>query len=1231
MKATELILINWGNVPSKTYTLTEVTALTGETGSGKSSLLDAIVAVMSGGIQRIGRFNSASDDGKTSRHKNVTYRSVGSYVLGGAGTLFARGSAHGYAAMVFEPDALENTLPVTAIFGASASWAETPGSGGEMHRTTTVHDTCLIIVVGERVGFKDFHVPRTDGKVEQVEVSKLADHLRDIYGIKKGHRKTGVIDKSKEPVKFLQALYAQFRGLEEVSRDEAERAAFVFCRFIPQENIDQIGISEFVRRYMLPDPQGTEEFGGMAQHIKANRLLHEQAELIEQRIKVLSSSADAATQYATAFLRGAHLDVRRLEGRRKAVEQQIAEIDRSIKKLHDENIRDEKEVESLKKRLDEARKNHSDLLSQLNMNEPYRNHRELIDRRARRLAVVTGCCVKAKKLARDVQRAVQFIPVLELARSAKHFESLSSLVSTALRPFELALPGLRELIAQLGSMDEQSTESAASLLTAWTTINERAKASSPAFWGMRDSLVGEERPLIAELAAAKAKLEAEEQALQEQRGLAERELALMSKLGRVSYPKRTEDTLKYIKEHEPKANPVVLCDVVQGVRDEQWQAAIEGYIGGSRYDIVVDPVHERSVNRLLDGMPGGRGSLVQSGVAKTEAEQRAPHADSIVHELIVDHPYAKAYLYARFGGVVKVEDAADLAGVRQGLTKSGSAAGGMRTYFALAPDHELTFGRRARELKAIALQKRIENGRRRETEIRNDLEMLRKLQEASNVVEDVGDTMFVDLCTEAITELEQAVVLDEQIKVIDTGSFASLTALEATERELIATREKDIDGLSKDIATRTERIRNQASDREHKVTEQGEAEGDRIAAQSHALALLAATPWIPHQAIEDYCAKQAEGRLPGDEYSEPRRSQLQISQRARNDLMKHLRDYNEMSAGHGGGIAFEKLADQPAEDKACFELAVDIYAEIDKTLSALRNDTLAKIRGKLQEFELEMRRSFSSYFCSRLLREVDNATRIIKDLNSELMMHTFGHDTFEFEAMPASSEYEDRLAFFRFVHEKNDDERFDLFAPDALSEKHAAIRDRILSLFTATDESAREELARISDYRNYRQYEMYKCTYVNGKLVRTALSRQMTDSGGEKETGLLVARAATLSSALHLRDNQPHLRFVAIDELMKKTDEQRIRNAVKYLTDSLKLQVLFVMPTRSIGPFKDVPNSEHNLVKCDTSYPIGELAHKIIAQHFVYDRNHIAKLRVSRIEEVTRKAGGEFDAMEALR
>ena len=62
MKLDKLILVNWGALRSQEYPMGGMTLLTGPTGSGKSTMLDALQTVMTAVYQNIFNYNPGQDE-----------------------------------------------------------------------------------------------------------------------------------------------------------------------------------------------------------------------------------------------------------------------------------------------------------------------------------------------------------------------------------------------------------------------------------------------------------------------------------------------------------------------------------------------------------------------------------------------------------------------------------------------------------------------------------------------------------------------------------------------------------------------------------------------------------------------------------------------------------------------------------------------------------------------------------------------------------------------------------------------------------------------------------------------------------------------------------------------------------------------------------------------------------------------------------------------------------------
>ncbi|HGX92417.1 MAG TPA: hypothetical protein ENK35_03790, partial [Candidatus Tenderia sp.] len=165
---------------------------------------------------------------------------------------------------------------------------------------------------------------------------------------------------------------------------------------------------------------------------------------------------------------------------------------------------------------------------------------------------------------------------------------------------------------------------------------------------------------------------------------------------------------------------------------------------------------------------------------------------------------------------------------------------------------------------------------------------------------------------------------------------------------------------------------------------------------------------------------------------------------------------------------------------------------------------------------------------------------------------------------------------------------------------------------------------RIADYRNYRRYEIYK--EVEGKSP-IALSEYGTGSGGQLETPAYIIRSAAITSAFRFAEGSNHLRMVLVDEAFSKMDETRSREVINYLTESLGLQLTFIMPTSKCGPFMDLISNEFVFAKCPSEQPRGQLNTRVLVDRKCCNREKIKDLWANHRRTVHQQAELDFLAL----
>jgi hypothetical protein len=73
-------------------------------------------------------------------------------------------------------------------------------------------------------------------------------------------------------------------------------------------------------------------------------------------------------------------------------------------------------------------------------------------------------------------------------------------------------------------------------------------------------------------------------------------------------------------------------------------------------------------------------------------------------------------------------------------------------------------------------------------------------------------------------------------------------------------------------------------------------------------------------------------------------------------------------------------------------------------------------------------------------------------------------------------------------------------------------------------------------------------------------------------------------------------------------DETRSREVINYLSESLGLQLLFIMPTSKCGPYMDLISNEFVFAKVPSETPRGQLATRLLVDRKQCNQERIKAL-----------------------
>jgi uncharacterized protein YPO0396 len=308
-----------------------------------------------------------------------------------------------------------------------------------------------------------------------------------------------------------------------------------------------------------------------------------------------------------------------------------------------------------------------------------------------------------------------------------------------------------------------------------------------------------------------------------------------------------------------------------------------------------------------------------------------------------------------------------------------------------------------------------------------------------------------------------------------------------------------------------------------------------------------------------------------------------------------------------------------------FREICNIRRHFDSLYNRDKNHILAQRHAELESLRQSFNNAFVTNLCHSIYQSINDGKKILDELNNELEHHRFGADRerfrFGYDWVPEFKEY---WQFFKAVIDNpslgDGESLFDM----KLEVKHQQVRERLMTMLLDEDEQkSLRELTRIADYRNYRRYEIYKEPEGKDPI---ALSQYGTGSGGQLETPAYIIRSAAITSAFRFNEGNSHLRMVLVDEAFSKMDEHRSREVINYLTETLGLQLLFIMPSSKSGPFMDLISNQFVFSKCPTTEAVGELKSRV-----VLDRQQCAPEKIKKLMENHRRTIRQQAALDFMK
>ena len=1163
MKIERLLTWHWGALEDREWVFADTVLLTGESGSGKSTLLDAIQTVLTAAHQHLVQFNIGQDESTQSRRGGKEPRTLAAYALGQqADGVFLRTRSTSYAGIVFEPSecAAEQAPSFTALVGVEAF---------EDGRRATLQGQPQFFIVPRALSLKD--LARRSGEA----LGDAPLPLKELY-LQLQHRLQPGNDTSKETVVqrfpdkggYLQHLYGALMGKTAVGENEAVRAAKSIVKAMAYKELGNV--NDLVRDEILEPHDFSRDLDKMRELMRSIAGLRAEAERLQtnlDRLDTAGDRAEAVLDESRRFVVTTIAHALRALGEARddlaSVKRQIATQERkqgqSAEKLASLDAQDtqlREQLGAIKQRLagSKVAQRKDELDNQIRLQaDQFRLHWSRVQEAAR------GIGAMAAQLEQLLALDLSAVPALDSA-----VQALRPAASGVLKPW----PDMARAYARQAQLDVELPAFELEVFDASLATLQR---------GIHEDDGSVQAAVVQALADVGAHLNALKDET-EQRDTELRQL----QAGRSVAPRDTHEAVALIERELPQARPHLLAQLVEPRTGSTWQNAIEGYMGGDRFAIIVEAGLEARCARLVkQRFPVRSPKVVQGRKAMEDTEGRQLEASAMLHELVCKHPVANAFLMAQYGRVRKVDSEEELARTPQGLMEQGLGSRGYGMFACRAPDSELAFGEAARQRQ----RKWCEDELARLAREARRLQLLdQSLKAVARMFNGASFTPLSPLLLAVLESQAQHATAEQALKALDLSSIEELEAerrslderiagvkvLRDEELKLVGAADKELVDLHR---------REQALDQRLPELEISCTNATVWAARFAGAAPLLATE-LQLVAESQALAAEAETSLDALRHR---------TQTLRENLPRTLREL-QLAVGtylNGARDDSERFAwtDPPRSIDRIEELLPAVFQTrraIAEQSQRQRAIGLADNARSLQEAESSFNHVFTSSFCFKVRDDVRQGATTLSRLNRHLKDIRFGNDSFELEWawIPRMQKVHEFFDAVEGAVEGLEHDRGSIFESPRLSDEQRNTADEIRQLLLANDQGASERaLKELADYRNYRRYDIVRISPVG----TTRLSTWGTGSGGELETPFYVVRSAVLAHALgHFgrdRREAPALRLMLSDEAFSKMDESRSRSVLQFLSRKLGLQLVVAMPTSKSGAVKPEFDKEFTFSK----------------------------------------------------
>src|SRR5690554_905927 len=612
-----------------------------------------------------------------------------------------------------------------------------------------------------------------------------------------------------------------------------------------------------------------------------------------------------------------------------------------------------------------------------------------------------------------------------------------------------------------------------------------------------------------------------------------------------------------VSEHYQKDIKVFpLAELIE-VNDEKWRNALEGQLGGQKFNIIVEPEYFDLALQIYEEV---KDDLQIYGVGLVNTQKIGDYFDtnpnSLASKVDTDFRLARSYVNMLLNNVITVEKVSELKNYNRSITASGMTYSNYTARQLNPNSYKVPFiGNNSTEMQIkIELEdlEKFENEMDRLQRATNEHTQIIRLLGGlkANQIIHQNQLRLYDQIKEVRREYT---MLDEQVlELSNNPSVAKLEKqLEEERRKKIQLR-LDSDKLVGKIATTRDdmqRTLDSIEETKQKLVEYNENQ-DRFAKEHPEKLSLAHTQF--------YALKQRHKNYANitDELTKDSVALNTATVRKETELTNQIRAYNR-----------EYFF--PSEPN------FEFLNEYIKEANIIRNNNLVKYEHEATELRRNSEIGFREEFVNKLKASIETAQHQIEELNVALEGKRFGNDSYKLIYGPSlDPEYK---VYYEMIMNAKAFEEHTLFT-EGLTRKNEQILMELYDKITSFDPEYDKLSFQFLDYRNYMSYDI-EVTHSNGnKSMFSKVSREK--SGGETQVPFYIVIAASFQQLLSRNKRINSGCIVLFDEAFNNMDDTRIDAMMKYYS-SLSIQLIIAIPPQRVVNILNYVNTSLVVVKHD--------------------------------------------------